>query len=268
MTKKYFKKSAAAITGTNEWAVKTINCCTGCSNNCPYCYARAIGLRFGWTTYEEWGNCRIRQKDVDRQYPKYGGRVMFPSSHDITPDNFQACHTVLGKLLKAGNEVLVVSKPYVESISAICEDYSQYRNQLMFRFTIGACDDAILSLWEPGAPAYNKRKAALKYAFETGFETSVSAEPLLDTERVDQLVADLSPYITHSLWLGKMNYLHSIKVDSPEIDAAIQRIREGQTDDNIKAIYNRLKGNPVVRWKDSIKKVVGIKQAEKLGMDM
>ena len=108
------------VNGTNEWAVKTVNCCTGCSNNCRYCYARGIGLRFKRTTYEDWENCQTRQKDVDKRYPKYNGRVMFPSSHDITPNNFQACYKVLGKLLEAGNEVLVVSKPYVESIRTIC----------------------------------------------------------------------------------------------------------------------------------------------------
>jgi hypothetical protein len=127
-----------------------------------------------------------------------------------------------------------------------------------------------LSFWEPGAPPYDERRAALKYAFDAGFETSVSSEPMLDydPDHVNHLVEDLTPFITHSLWLGKMNYMHSIRIDGPEVEEEIQRIKTGQTDDNIKAIYDRLKDSPVVRWKDSIKKVVGIKQAEKPGMDM
>ena len=260
-------RKSKSIVGTNEWAVKTVNCCTGCTNNCRYCYARGIGLRFKRTTHEDWGNCHIRQKDVDKKHPKFGGRVMHPSSHDITPENFHACHTVIGNLLKAGNDLLIVSKPYLEIIKTICSDYAHYRDNIMFRFTIGASDNTILAFWEPGAPSYNERKAALKYAYEAGFETSVSAEPMLDSENVDQLVEDLAPYITHSLWIGKMNYMHSIKIDGSEIVAEIERIKAGQTDEKITAIYNRLKGNPVVRWKDSIKKVVGIKQAEKPGLD-
>ena len=35
----------------------------------------------------------------------YAGRIMFPSSHDITPGNFEACMTVLDKLIGAGNQV-------------------------------------------------------------------------------------------------------------------------------------------------------------------
>ena len=26
--------------GTQEWSVKTVNCCTGCSHDCRYCYAK------------------------------------------------------------------------------------------------------------------------------------------------------------------------------------------------------------------------------------
>jgi len=255
------------VVGTNEWAVKTVNCCTGCSNNCRYCYARGIGLRFKRTTYEDWGNCHIRQKDVDKKYPKYNGRVMFPSSHDITPDNFQACLKVLGKLLEAGNEVLVVSKPYVESIRTICDDYAPYRKQIMFRFTIGACDNATLSFWEPGAPSYEERKAALKYAFNACFETSVSAEPMLNAGYIDDLVKDLEPFISHSLWLGKMNYLHNVRTDSFDVEVELEWIKANQTDEKIKAIYDRFKDNPLIRWKDSIKKVVGIQGADKPGTD-
>jgi hypothetical protein len=256
------------VVGTNEWAVKTVNCCNGCSNDCRYCYARGMGLRFKRTSYEDWGNCQIRQKDVVRKHPKYDGRVMFPSSHDITPDNFQACHTVLGNLLKAGNEVLIVSKPYVESIKAICSDYAEYRDNIMFRFTIGACDNNTLSFWEPGAPSYEERKAALKYAHDAGFETSVSAEPMLDSGHIVELVEDLTPYISHSLWIGKMNYLHNVNIESPDVELELEWIKASQKDESIMAIYDSLKDHPIIRWKDSIKKVVGIKQAEMPGMDM
>ena len=35
------------ISGTKEWAKENVNCVTGCSNNCRYCYARAMGTRVG-----------------------------------------------------------------------------------------------------------------------------------------------------------------------------------------------------------------------------
>ena len=47
----------------------------------------------------------------------------------------------------------------------------------------------------------------------------------------------------------------------------LQRLRRGQTDAKIRDVYNRLKNNPLVRWKESIKEVVQLKLAEKPGED-
>ena len=32
--------------GTQEWSVKTVNCTTGCSHDCRYCYAKGMAVRF------------------------------------------------------------------------------------------------------------------------------------------------------------------------------------------------------------------------------
>ena len=80
--------------GTQEWSVKTVNCCTGCSHDCRYCYAKGMALRFNQITEGEWPLERIREKDVIKRQKKYNGQVMFPSSHDITPNNLKACLTV------------------------------------------------------------------------------------------------------------------------------------------------------------------------------
>ncbi len=77
--------------GTSEWSVKTVNCCTGCSHDCLYCYAKEMALRFGQITASQWPLERIRQHDVIKRHKKYDGQVMFPSSHDITPTNLDAC---------------------------------------------------------------------------------------------------------------------------------------------------------------------------------
>ena len=69
------------------------------------------------------------------------------------------------ELLRVGNQVLVVSKPHLDCIEAVCEKFGDYQGQILFRFTIGACDDCVLSFWEPGAPVYAERKASLEHAF-------------------------------------------------------------------------------------------------------
>ena len=92
-----------------------------------------------------------------------------------------------------------------------------------------------------------------------GFQTSVSVEPMLDTANIDSLVADLMPYVTESIWIGKMNHISSISkyVDEPTRKALAQ-LDAGQSDAIIKAIYARHKNNPMIRWKESIRAVVGI----------
>ena len=53
--------------GFKEWTANSVNCCTGCSNNCRYCYAKGMAIRFKRLTAEEWPIERVRQKDVDRR---------------------------------------------------------------------------------------------------------------------------------------------------------------------------------------------------------
>jgi len=254
--------------GTWEWAIATINCCTGCLHNCLYCYARAMAERFKQVKQGDWKNEKVRQRDVDKTYKHYKGTVMFPSSHDITENNFEACFNVLSKLLNAGNRVLVVSKPHVKCITDICDHLRDYRDNILFRFTIGAMDDSVLSFWEPGAPPYEERKASLEYAFDHGFETSVSVEPMLDSEHIFDLVDDLSPYVTDAIWIGKLNQpRRRIDITDMVIEAAVARIEAGQTDERIIAIYERLRSNQLIKWKESIKKVLDLDLPDRPGLD-
>jgi DNA repair photolyase len=255
--------------GTREWAVKTVNCCTGCSHDCRYCYAKEMAIRFKQVTAAQWPLERIRDKDVFKSHTKYSGRVMFPSSHDITELNLSACTIVLNNLLEAGNEVLVVSKPHFLCIGSMCTIFKDYRDKLTFRFSISACDDRILSFWEPNAPACNEREEALQYAYQNGFQTSVSIEPMLDSANIDNLINQLSPYVTDSIWIGKMNHLGRFgKNANPVLQQEIEKIHSGQTDDIINSIYQRYRDNSKIKWKAEIKKIVGIPLAGKPGMDI
>jgi len=258
--------------GTKKWADKTVNCCTGCSHDCLYCYAKVREVhRFKRLTAAQWPLEQIRMHDVAKKHKRYPGVVMFASTHDITPNSLDACITVLGKLFAAGNNVLIVSKPHLKCIKAICDAFGHYRDlfeviddgqrryRMLLRFSIGACDDRILSYWEPNAPAYSERKTALQHAYNKGFQTSVSVEPMLDSANIDLLISDLSPYVTDSIWIGKMNHLERFgKGADLVLQQAINDIERGQTDTKIKEIYRRHKDNPIIEWKESIRKVVGI----------
>lgn len=251
------KKGKKNDHGTHQWADITINCCTGCSHGCVYCYAKQMATRFGWAIAEKWTQCTIRPDDVIRRQRLYPGTVMFPSSHDITLENYEACRTVLGNLLAVGNQVLIVSKPHLTVIQALCEEFKAFQAQMEFRFTIGAMDNGILSVFEPFAPSFEERRDSLAHAFSLGFRTSVSIEPMLDPEHIHDLVAGLMPFVSETIWIGKLNYVGRIPRDNPAVVEAVAKLRDAQSDDNIFAIYQQLKDLPMIRWKTSVKKVVG-----------
>jgi len=244
-------KTRKITTGTKEWADFNVNCVKGCSNNCRYCYAKMIAKRFRRCTDDTWKNMEINQKAVDKQYKKYDGRVMFPSSHDIVddPDVLKSCMIVLEKLLQAGNEVLVTTKPDLEVVTKILNQFREYKNQIQFRFTISSNNDDVLSFWEPGAPPYLSRKEALIRAYKEGFETSLSVEPFLDNTPF-KLIEELEEYVTDTIWVGPMNYIAKSNI-SAEDQPYYDQLRKNVNPDNLKNIHEHLKDNPKIKFKDS-----------------
>lgn len=257
-------------TGTKEWAVETVNCVTGCGHFCRYCFARYNAVkRYKWiASNEDWPNEKIRQHDVDKRRRKINGVVLFPSTHDVTPDNFDACLIVIGKLVIAKNDVLIVSKPHLECITKLCDALAKYKKQVMFRFTIGAIDSDILKYWEPGAPDFDERLACLQHAQEQGYRTSISIEPILDFYGLGDLIEKIDPFVTDTIWLGKMNNIKSrVEIVTDEDREMVAKLEAGQTDDMVKSLYYRFRSEPKIRWKDSIKKIVGIDLNEESGLD-
>jgi DNA repair photolyase len=147
--------------------------------------------------------------------------------------------------------------------------FKPYRRRILLRFSIGACDDRVLSYWESKAPCYDERKQCLIYAYKADFRTSVSVEPMLDSANIDILISELSPFVTHSIWIGKMNHLGRFDNGSDmALKQATNRIRQGQMDIIIKQIYERYKNDPLIRWKKEIKNIVGIPVPRQNGLDI
>jgi hypothetical protein len=91
---------------------------------------------------------------------------------------------------------------------------------------------------------------------------------MLDTENIDALIDDLLPLVTDAIWIGKMGRIrYCVDISDKAVEKAVQVIEAGQADENIKAIYARHKDNPKIKWKESIKKVIGLKLLERPGMD-
>lgn len=249
-------KSKPKITGTREWADYNVNCVSGCSNDCRYCYAKMMAKRFGRATEETWKIMKINQTKVNKNYSKKSGRVMFPSSHDIT-DNSEiehACFSVLSNLLENGNEVLVTTKPRFRIIKKIISTFKEYKESMQFRFTITSLDDDLLNFWEPNAPLFQERMDSLKFAFNKQFHTSVSIEPFLDYHP-EELVRQVEPYCTESIWIGKMNYIQRSNLTLFE-QKYYEKIRENYTLEHLEEIFLNIKEIPKIRFKDSFGSII------------
>lgn len=249
-------------TGTREWAAKNMNVLLGCPYRCRYCYARAMALRFKRIRRpKEWGTTymRIAWERINRPPRNVPGWVMFPSTHDITPTYMGVCAAMIRGLLDAGNRVLIASKPDPRVIGFLLERFRDYRDRLLFRFTITASQDDVLAYWEPGAPDFMSRMLSLKLAYESGFDTSVSCEPMLDRQRVRGMFYLIEPYVTETVWIGTMRGIPGRLVPGTD-PAKIRRIQEGQTAESIRTLYEELRGHPhyeKIRWKDSCRRLLG-----------
>jgi DNA repair photolyase len=166
----------------------------------------------------------------------------------------------LDQLLARGCEVLVVSKPHAECIVAICERFPAYKDKLIFRFTIGSASSTTLKFWEPGAPSFEERMEALRLAHAAGFQTSVSCEPMLDT-RIEEVVRAVEPFTTGEIWIGVMNrpmQRLSLNGAPPEVKQRGRELKKACSLDMICCLYERLHHNPKIRWKDSVKRILGL----------
>jgi len=247
-------------TGTAEWAEVTENICRGCRNDCLYCYAANSANRFNLRKREQWATEELTKRAEITSYPARNGVVMFPSSHDISPYNLEAYIRVAKLILERGNRLLIVSKPRLECVAAMIPAFSGFEDQILFRFTIGSMDKNTLKFWEPGAPGPMERLECLERTFLSGFNTSVSIEPIvggiIDAIAVVEMVRI---FVSETIWIGKMNKVR-IRVDRAHAEA-VREIELLQGDNEIMALYRHYKNDPIVRWKDSIKEVVSRMEA-------
>lgn len=251
------------VSGTREWAVASENNTKGCRNSCAYCYARARALRSGRIkTPAEWAEMTTRRR---RPTKRYDGTVMFPTTHDIFPENLDACVETLRSLLEHGNRVLIVSKPRLDVIETLVMQLAPWRDRVLFRFTIGTLDERLSKIWEPGAPPPEERAIALRVAREWHYETSVSMEPMLNPHFVVHEFATLAPRVSQAIWLGKMNKIRERVRGVPS--AEVERLSAAQADSEIHLIYDALKHEPKVRWKESVKLVIGLPFETEAGTD-
>lgn len=113
--------------------------------------------------------------------------------------------------------------------------------------------------WEPGAPLPRERIHCLWAAYSRGFKTSVSIEPMLGGAHETALVISaIRTIVTDTIWIGKMNKTRlRVDMNNPANQKAVEDISKLQSDSQIIELYSKFKDDPLIRWKDSIKSVIG-----------
>ena len=258
------------VFGTCEWATENANFISGCIHDCKYCYSKEMAIRFKRKTTENWTEEEVLPKQLKKNFKKINGYIMFPSSHDISPENLAFSLSFLDNLLKNDNNILIVTKPHFSVIEKICETFSKQSNNILFRFTIGSCKTETLKFWEPNAPSFEERLKSLKHAYKLGFKTSVSCEPILDIN-IEPLIEKITPFVTDAVWIGKPNFLlRRLKMNGIQDKETIQKANElnvSLSDSWIVGLYETFRNNPKIKWKESIKKIVNIEIQTTKGLD-
>lgn len=254
------EKATKKLFGTKEWADVNFNFINGCTHDCKYCYSKEMAIRFDRKSPGTWKDEELRLNDITKTISIKNKLVMFPSSHDITPKYLNESISIIKKLIDSKNKVLIVTKPHFECVKKICQTFDKEKKNILFRFTIGSSSSAILKFWEPGAPSFQTRLKSLRYAYDMGFKTSVSCEPMLDYN-IERLIKEILPFITDSIWIGNANFLiKRLKINGNTDLETIQKANELVTwqsnIDNILKIYNLYKNNKKIKWKDSISKML------------
>ncbi len=249
-------------TGTKEWSDISLNAGIGCPHNCRYCYGRYnMCIRYKKTTVDKWPTFVPNHNRIDRPAKKESGIIMFPTIHDITPGNLSECMTLIRKNLEIGNKMLIVSKAHYLCFKTMCEAFTDYKDQLEFRVTIGSTSDEVLKFWEPGAPSFESRYESLNFAYLCGYKTSVSAEPFLDQFPAYVHGACIGS-VTESIWVGMMNKIDQ-RCDFTEVSGAdmkeyVQPVRETHNQIFLKCMYELMKDYDKIKWKESIRDILGL----------
>jgi len=255
-----------------QWAKMGFNIMsskTDCPQKCRYCYVLAWKLRldkenFTLPDYEKIRDIEDLEQsreefvlDEKRALPNWTARrkprlYIFASTHDIFPEMVDAYIRKARNMLETGSEILIVTKPRLECIKAICEGLADLKDKVMLICTITSDKEEVLRYWEPFAPSYEERKESLIYAYQQGFRTSVSMEPYLSDPR--PVIADVRKYVTNAIWLGRMNHCRQLEFEKEQYE----KLDDLYTSEYIRQLILDLWEDEKVYFKYSMMRAVGL----------
>lgn len=173
--------------------------------------------------------------------------IMFPSSHDIVPELLTEYIQVALKILNAGHDLMIVSKPRMDCMRPVADALDEFKARVIYRLTIGSDDQRILDFWEPHAPSFIERRSVLQMLHARGCLTSISMEPFL-SDPIPIIVA-LAPFVSETIWVGTMSGLNEALAGSR---GELVRLKDLHSLTSLIRIARALHAVPLglkVRWK-------------------
>jgi len=89
---------------------------------------------------------------------------------------------------------------------------------------------------------------------------------------IDEVIRITVSIVTDAIWLGTMNDVKArLTLNGANDPATIQRAHQliaEQSDPWVRQIYSRYRDNGKIKWKESIKKVVGLEVSREKGLDV
>jgi DNA repair photolyase len=190
----------------------TLNCYTGCSHRCAYCYARFM-QRFH-PHVEPWGTfvdvkinaVEVLKRQLRRATP---GDVFLSSACDGWQPIEAECQLTrrcCELLLERGFHLNVLSKSML-----LMRDIEMFRGRpVQVGITLTTLDERMRKLWEPGAASVDGRCQVIEAARAVGLKTAVMFGPLLpflsDSQAsLDDLMKRAAGLGVDVIWVDAMN---------------------------------------------------------------
>jgi DNA repair photolyase len=190
----------------------SLNCYTGCTHRCVYCYARFM-QRFH-PHDEPWGDfVDVKVNAVEalkRQLRRAQPGSVFISTACDAWQPVEALHRLTRRccelLLERGFHLSVLTKSKL-----VLRDFDLFRKRpVRVGITLTTLDERLRELWEPGAASVDQRCGVIEEARRAGLETGVMFGPLLpflsdsqaDLDALLKRAADLG---VDAVWVDALN---------------------------------------------------------------
>jgi DNA repair photolyase len=190
----------------------SLNCYTGCTHACAYCYARYM-QRFH-PHPEAWGKfVDVKVNAVEtltRQLRRAKPGAVFVSSAcdgwQPLEAEWRLTRRCCELLLQRGFQVHVLTKS-----DLVLRDFDVFAGRpVRVGTTVTALDDRLQALWEPGAAPIERRFHVIEEARRAGLSTSIMFGPLLpllsdDQASIEAMFHRAAELRIDSIWVDALN---------------------------------------------------------------